>query len=350
MKEQQVLKESERVLDDLLGEIPFIKLRERIYESPSARFVPDLDYRVKVGNSRQRIILEVKSLGEPRQVRYAIQQLREYLALDGDAYPVVAAPYISNDTALLCKENGVGYIDLAGNCFLNFDKVYIERRNYPNPNVEKRELRSLFSPKASRIVRVLLTNPKRSWQLQELAREASVSLGMTFKIKERLLDLEYVRDKHKNIVLNRPEEFLAKWAESYSFRRNNMYNYFGFGAPRETERKLSEYCKDKNIRYALTLFSGAALVAPFARYTRGFAYVSEGIQELATSLELKEVTTGPNFSILEPYDDGVFYGSRTIKGIRVVSDVQLYVDLVNYKGRGEESAKFLLEQRLKTQW
>jgi hypothetical protein len=65
---------------------------------------------------------------------------------------------------------------------------------------------------------------------------------------------------------------------------------------------------------------------------------------------LKEVTTGPNFSILEPYDDGVFYGSRTIKGIRVVSDVQLYVDLVNYKGRGEESAKFLLEQRLKPQW
>jgi hypothetical protein len=350
MKEQQVLKESERVLDDLLGGIPFLNSRERIYESPSARFIPDLYYEVTVGKSRQRIIVEVKSLGEPRQIRYAIQQLREYLALDGDAYPVVAAPYISNDTSLLCKENGVGYIDLAGNCFLNFNKVYIERRNYPNPNVEKRELRSLFSPKASRIARVLLTNPKRSWQLQELAREASVSLGMVFKIKQRLLELEYAREERKNIMLNRPEEFLSRWAESYSFRRNNMYDYFSLGSLRETERKLSEYCQDKNIEYSLTLFSGAALVAPFARYTRGFAYVSEGIQELATSLELKEVTTGPNFSILEPYDDGVFYGSRPIKGIRVVSDVQLYVDLVNYKGRGEESAKFLLEQRLKTQW
>lgn len=350
MKEQQVLKEAERVLDDLLRGIPFIKVRERIYESPSARFASDLSYEVGVGSSRHRIIVEVKSLGEPRQIRYAIQQLREYLALDGDAYPVVAAPYISNDTALLCKDNGVGYIDLAGNCFLNFDKVYIERRNYPNPNVEKHELRSLFSPKSSRIVRVLLTSPKRFWQTQELAKEAGVSLGLTFKVKERLLEPEYVREERKNIVLNRPEELLSRWADGYSFRKNNMYDYFGLGTLRETERRLSEYCQDKNIRYALTLFSGAALVAPFARYTKGFAYVSEGIQELATSLKLKEVTTGPNFSILEPYDDGVFYGSRTIKGIRVVSDVQLYVDLVNYKGRGEESAKFLLEQRLRTQW
>lgn len=65
---------------------------------------------------------------------------------------------------------------------------------------------------------------------------------------------------------------------------------------------------------------------------------------------LKEVTSGPNVSVLEPYDEGVFYGLQEIDGTNVVSDIQLYLDLKNYKGRGEEAAEFLYEQRLRKLW
>jgi hypothetical protein len=34
----------------------------------------------------------------------------------------------------------------------------------------------------------------------------------------------------------------------------------------------------------------------------------------------------------------------------VVSDVQLYLDLVGSKTRGDEAATFLLEQRLRPKW
>ena len=74
------------------------------------------------------------------------------------------------------------------------------------------------------------------------------------------------------------------------------------------------------------------------------------IQEVAESVGLKEVSSGPNFTILEPYDEGVFYASRETEGIIVACDVQLYLDLIGYRGRGEESAKFLLEQRIKPKW
>lgn len=67
-------------------------------------------------------------------------------------------------------------------------------------------------------------------------------------------------------------------------------------------------------------------------------------------MELKEVSSGPNITLLEPYDEGVFYGSRDIRELIVACEVQLYLDLVGYRGRGEESAKFLLEQRIKPQW
>ena len=350
MKEVEVVGKIHDRLGNLLKDIPFLQVKRVVTGNSSTNFRPDLVFETTTGTGRRKILVEVKSIGEPRYVRYAIQQLKEYLTQFEDAYGVVAAPYISSDTAGICRENNVGYIDLAGNCLLRFDQVNIERQNFPSVNLEKRTIRSIFTPKSSRILRVMLCNPKRSWQLQELANEAKVSLGLAFKVKKRLFDLEYAREENKNICLNRPGDLLDKWTENYSFRKNRMSDYFSTVEPKELERKIAEYCQDKRIPYALTLFSGVALVAPFARYIRGFVYVANKIQEVAKSLELKKVSSGPNFTILEPYDEGVFYARRETQGIIVACDVQLYLDLIGYRGRGEESAKFLFEQRIKPKW
>jgi len=172
MRESEVVDRIGERLEGLLSDIPFLKAGQAITQMSLEGVRPDLLFEVMAGNRPSKIIVEVKSTGEPRQARYAIQQLREYLARIEDAYGVLAAPYISNDTARLCKVNGVGYIDLAGNCFLNFNQVYIEQRNYPNPTVEKRQVRSLFASRSSRVLRAMLANPRRPWQVQELAEEA----------------------------------------------------------------------------------------------------------------------------------------------------------------------------------
>ncbi|MDO8635500.1 MAG: type IV toxin-antitoxin system AbiEi family antitoxin [Dehalococcoidia bacterium] len=350
MKEFEVLYRIKEKLEQTLRDIPFIEIRQSTMEAPFANVRVDLLVEFKVKNRFLKLVVEVKSLGEPRLIRSAIQQIKEYMGLVDNAYALVAAPYISEDTARICKQNKVGYIDLAGNLFLNFDQVYIEKKGYPNPIIEKRQVRSIFCAKSSRILRVMFNNPGRSWQVQELAREANVSLGLVSRVKERLLDLEYAREKDRSLILSRPRELLEQWVNNYSFRANKIYDYFSFDEPRVLERKMSQYCKQRKIPYALTLFSGAALVAPFARYTRGFAYVIKAIKEVADSLGLKGVSSGPNFSLLEPYDEGVFAGSREIDEMRVVGDIQLYLDLVGFKGRGEESAQFLFEQKIKPHW
>lgn len=350
MKEQEILNKIQDELKQILATVPFIEISQFLLEATLGNFKVDLIVKLKINGEVKSLLVESKSVGEPRIVRMAIQQLREYSNLIENAYPLVAAPYISEDTAKVCKQSNVGYIDLAGNCFLTFDRVYIERKYFPNPIIEKRRARSLFSPKSSGILRVLLNNPqRRPWGVWELAKEANVSIGLVSKVKERLLDLEYISGD-KYLTLTRPIELLEEWASNYSFRKNKTYDYFSFDDLKDMERKLSQSCRQQQIPYALTLFSGAALVAPFSRYTRGFAYVGRSIREVANQLSLKEVSSGPNFTILEPYDEGVFYGSNEIDGMKVVSDVQLFLDLVGFKGRGEESAKFLLEQRIKPKW
>lgn len=70
-----------------------------------------------------------------------------------------------------------------------------------------------------------------------------------------------------------------------------------------------------------------------------------------TTLGLKEVPSGANVTLLSPYDDGVFYGGAAeVDGLRIASPIQVYLDLIGYRGRGEEAATFVLEQVVEHTW
>ncbi|MGB3340144.1 MAG: type IV toxin-antitoxin system AbiEi family antitoxin [bacterium] len=340
-------KQIERAFRELLSGVPSLNIKN--VPRLSENMQPDFVFVTNDTIRPQYIVVEVKSNGEPRYVRSAIQQLRGHVSRLNNAYGVVGAPYITDDTANICKENGVGYIDTAGNCYLNFNKILIDRKNYPNPNIVQRTLRTIFSTKAARILRIMFNNPKKQWQVQELAKEADVSLGLAYKVKERLLDLEYASGVKKRIVLSQPQKLLDEWTEIYSFRKNKIFDYYG-PPVKLIETKLSQYCKAKGIRYAFALFSGAARVAPYTRYTRGFAYIGNGIKKTAQAIGLKQVDSGANFTLMEPHDEGVFLDVQKVQGVMVVSDIQLYLDLRSYKGRGEDAAQFLMEQKIKPKW
>jgi hypothetical protein len=340
-------------LKNLIQEIQFIKIDKILTEYKVDNYTIDAVIDLIVNEVKVKLIIEVKALSEPKLIRSAVEQLKEYKKLfknEENVYCVIGVTYVTENSAKICKEKGVGYVDLSGNCYLNFQNIFIDRRNYPNKNIEKRELRSVFSTKASRILRVMLCDPKKKWQVQELAEKANVSLGGTYKVKERLLNLEYAREENRRILLNNPEGLLSKWAENYSFRKNADKNCYFSAEPKEIEKSIAEKCATNKIGYAFTLFSGASLIAPFARYSKVYVYVKEQINELMNYLGFKQVESGANIVLLSPYDEGVFYNTQDIDGIKVVSNIQLYLDLVSYKGRGEESAEFLLREKIKPLW
>jgi hypothetical protein len=141
-----------------------------------------------------------------------------------------------------------------------------------------------------------------------------------------------------------------EWSRNYDYQNNKVRNFYSLDNVGILEKRFVEYFKEKNIPYGFTLTSGASRVAPFLRYRRIFSYIKDDIGSIAKDLNLKEVPKGGNISLLEPYDEGVFYGLQDINGTMVVSDIQLYLDLQSYKERGEEAAKFLLDQKLRGRW
>lgn len=211
---------------------------------------------------------------------------------------------------------------------------------------------NVFDSKSSRIVRVLLVHPRRSWVLRELAKEAQVSLGMAYYVISSLVQMGFVsRDESNRLILTNPYRLIRQWAASYNYLFLNKFSeYYTFD--REFETFLSRLTKlpsQVEGKYALTLHSAAWLIAPYVRPTDFHIYIHldvgrENLAVFAKDLDISPIERSGNVKLVSPYDEGVFYGSKLVNGVRIVSSVQLYVDLYNHPGRGEEAAGKLLEK------
>jgi hypothetical protein len=342
---------AEEALRKCLEGIPFLKIQKIRREAENGNPRPDLVVDLLSPQGiRQKLIVEIKNNGQPRQAREAVNQILRYREDFPSAYGVFLAPYVSQTAAEICAEAGIGYVDLSGNCRLHFGQVYVEREGNPNKFAQKRDLRSLYSPKATRVLRVLLTNPKKVWKVAELAKESGVSLGQASNVKKLLADREWLRTQLEGIVLANPEGLLVEWAENYSFRQNRVKDYYSLKSPAEIEVELAELCGREGIRYALTGFSGAARMAPVVQYQRVFAYIDGDLVNVASLLNLKEVASGANVTLLSAYDEGIFYGARAVEGVWTASPIQIYLDLMSFRGRGEEAAHALLDEVIRKQW
>lgn len=349
----EIVQKVEEQLRTLFNRVPFIDAgAARIEEGmeTGTQFRPDLLMQLSAPDGPVALVVDVREKVTPKAARGASLQLASLAGMIPAGYGVLAAPFISERSAAICREAGVGYIDLAGNCGLFFNRVFLEVKGNPNPFKREQEPGSLFSPKASRIIRVLLTDPRRPWKVQALAQEADVSAGMVSNVKARLEEQELIRREPQGFRLTEPERLLRDWSSKYTVKRNSWTNLYSPEEPVALEKKLAAVCTSQNWPYALTLFSGSEKTAPFVNYTRVFSYFEGSRSELIISLGLKEVDSGPNLTLLEPYDAGVLYGLQTLDDMKVVSDIQLYLDLASYKGRGEEAAAFLLENRLMPRW
>jgi hypothetical protein len=200
---------------------------------------------------------------------------------------------------------------------------------------------SLFATRAIDIIRVLLVDYPKRWALRDLSRAARVSVGQASKVSNALIRerLALRASPRADLILMEPSSLLRRWAAVNNFTAHTRFlDYYS------SENDVSKFLeKLKNARgpdYALTGLAGALLVAPFVRPTNVHVYVNteEDARKLAGSLGLMPVEGSGNVKFALAKSGGVFYGARAVDGVRVVSDVQLYVDLLNYPARGEEAA------------
>jgi hypothetical protein len=147
-----------------------------------------------------------------------------------------------------------------------------------------------------------------------------------------------------------PVDLLKRWATFSNFVANTTFVEY-YSHEEDIGKFLSRFKGRERMEYALTGLAGALLVEPFVRPTNTHIYIrkrSDAI-EWANELGLMPIEENGNVKFAIAASDGIFYGAKEINGIRVVSDIQLYIDLYNYPARGREAADELYK-KIEKRW
>jgi hypothetical protein len=299
-------------------------------------------------NRRVDFFVETRPQLTPQTALAVFQRLRW---VPPDGLLLVCAPSVSPRVAELCREEGVSYLDGVGNCRIVAPGLFICVSGRPNRRASLKAAVDPFSRKSSRVVRALLTHPDQGWQVQQLARQAGVSLGLASKVKKSLLEEAYLEERDRLLYLRDPAKLLQAWAARYRplVRRLQL-----FALPRatETETRLAAWCRENGVAYALTQLAGAWRYAPMVRYDKSVVYIDKKVESgdnlkaLLGDLDARKVDTGANCTLWIADDPAVFTDAKEVDGVRVVSPLQLYLDLKALAGRGEDAAEEILEKHL----
>jgi hypothetical protein len=339
-------------LKALLSQVPAIELQDIHLERQAADREIDILAHIIVAGRPHSIVCEVKASGQPRHVRIALLQLRNYIHhIEAGAIPFLIAPYLSPEAQALCREQGIGFLDFEGNARLAFDGVFIERQVASKPAAARRELKSIFKPKSAQVLRVMFRDPSRAWRVTELANAADVSVGHISNVRAALLDREWARLDAAGLSLTGPDALLDAWRDAYeppSGERFNFYTTLHGGAFDEAVRKaLGTSNLDGNVIFGS--FSAAQWLAPYARIGSQFLYVDEtGLDKLRQGLVLSSPIKGENVIVTRLKDRGLFRDAiEPAPGIACTSPIQTYLDLSAAGERGREAADHLRHEKLR---
>lgn len=347
---KEIARKAAHALEDLLVEIPRLHIHEIVAgQEPIQRdhgvdFIAEADF----DGQTVRLFVQVKSNGQPRVARDTAYRLREYLSASGEGgIPMIIAPYLSERAQAVCKDEQMAYLDLEGNAHISFGSVYIDRHVSGKPVPEQRALRSLFSPKSARILRLLLADPNRAWKVVDLSSTVGVSIGLVSTLGAALRKREWAEMTDEGLRLTDPNSLLDAWAEVYQPPKGEELRLYTHLHGKALADKLAAFDWPLgSVAYAS--FSAAEHYAPYVRQGSTYFYADAfGAEKLIKHLNLTTPAKGANVIIRIPDDIGVLFDAAAAgHNLLATSPVQTYLDLMRAGERGAEGARHLRDQTL----
>ncbi len=339
-------------LKDLLDAVPIAHVDD-ISRQASGPTGYDIDIAVylTVAGKPHRLVCEVKGSGQPRQVRAALLQLRDYVHRHArEATPILIAPFLSDEAKALCRDYEVGFLDLEGNARIAFDGVYIDRTAATRPPALRRQLKSLYMPKSARLLRCLLRDPDRRWRVTDLAETAEVSLGHVSNVRTELLNREWAQLDEHGLYLSAPDKLLDDWRDLYKAPAGVRGRYYTtlHGAAFENAAREALSAGRSEGDAAFAAFSAAKWIAPYGRLATNYFYSNAaGLERLKAGLQLTSAAKGENVVITVPKDLGILRDVvEPAPGAVCTDPVQTYLDLHVAGERGREAAEHLRVEKL----
>jgi len=282
----------------------------------------------------------------PALTPHRVPGIRAYLGAraTGGQRPALCVRRLGWSLLEKCRALDLPVFDLEGNAWFPLPGLYIERIRPSRLSSPMGSSATVFTAKATRLVRAMLSRFPASWRQTDLVDATGLSAGYVSTLAKRLVAQGYLRKRSGRLTLEDPDRLLDDWVAHYRFDRHGRRSFaVSAGSYDDGLQKLGTALGDSGVEFAWCGWSGAHLRAPFATPPLYTAYAASEPKEMAGVFP---VEGEGNVVLYLPQDAGVFQFSNATDAGPVVSDVQLYIDLVRMPGRAKEQADALRFARL----
>lgn len=316
----------------------------------------DVTLTLTVDGVRHALQVEVK-----RRWSKELDVRLEHHSMSSNREPLLLLlPRIDASRRAWLRERGINYADMTGALSLRLPGVRIEldgaaTRQWGTSIPAERQVNP-FAKKASLVLRRFFETPRASQSVTALARDTGIAVGWAWDVSEELFQRGYIAGTGDDLHLADAASALVHWCAAYTWKKSRRRTFVVPYTQRELELRLADAWQSASMPWALTLLSGAKRrIGHVMHESATYLYaLPPSPADLTTALAAVHATgvEAPvpethSLCVLEPwYGRAAFIGVHTIDALPVVSDVQLFLDLVHYPVRGAEAAVHLLRSRI----
>lgn len=325
-------------------------LRRFIERSSEEQFT---GFSCRVASVPKGLEIRVDGKGEKQilPVRPRLHTSRQWLkdVTEGRS-TVVLAPHVPEPLAADLRQAGINHADLNGRLFLSTGWALIDRRPAGRRHRGPEAAFDVFAAKTSRLARCLLAHRDQEWTQEELTVRTGLSRGLVSRALAHLTEEEYVRQEAKatrtkpaRYRLQSFDRLLDAWQGADRWVERADVHQFSVLTSEVSElaadvRELLRN-KDGQSTGVFTQWFAARLRHTYTDSPVVSVYV-RNLPE--TTLRFaRPVPNGGNLWFIVPKDEGVFQEVQEVDGFPLACDAQIYLDLQQVGGRGQEQATAL---------
>ncbi|GBE13968.1 hypothetical protein BMS3Abin14_00002 [bacterium BMS3Abin14] len=360
MNEFELEKRIQDALVSKLKDLGYSVRKKRVQSSGSFRF--DFILSVQVLDLLDfDIYAEVKLSSRLALIKAAVERALGILESQVDGNKKVlffGASHLSESAQEWLRSKKVSYLDLSGNFFLRSSFVSIFHSGKKRSKEVKEPSPSFFADKSSLVLRELFANKIVEDGVRDLASNLDLSPGLVSRILKQLEESGYLRRSNAGIELQNRNDLLEEWVSFYRLKAKNVVQKKFYIHANDGNEILKILQRNKNRipgEYALSFHGAASLVAPYAFFKDVHVFIKMKeeweVNKWVDALNLEYEEYDSNFFLMKPYYRiSSFFRVRDIQGLSIVSDLQMYLDLMTFPKRGEEQAREILERLISPVW
>lgn len=332
MTEIEILSGAVRGLNNLTG----ARVKEMSLSKPEDKNEADafieIELRGKVHHFKVAIKGELRWMHGPQIIERFRQNTDEWILI---------ARYIPQPLKDYFRSNGINYLELAGNCYINTKEVFIYVADQKVTPIRAATTSRLWKPAGLKFLLAIISDPVLiNSSYREIAKAADVALGNIGSLLEELKDEGYLQEDEKKLM-NR-EKLISRWAELFHvvLYPKILIGRFKFLRP-------DQYADWQSLETSGFYWGGepgAAMLTGYLRPQRFLIYSEKPVNELLKTLKVVPDKNG-NIIVLEKFwGDMSYSGTDQLRAAdtkaRIAPALLVYADLINdLDSRNQEAAE-----------